>query len=587
MIKVIGMKRLLILAVLCLMVMPVVGSVSPIKTTFQDYSANAITPRSQGDWYFGGTSDKAQVLAATSTGAIYTKVYDNTFFGTSSGYIQNINPTSFTYAGYTLLAGNDGTFKYHYVAIYDAAGSLLWKSGTNSATAPARYELVMSGGSAYWYKNDVLVSNSGALATTPSYLRIYPDDDDAGAVRTDYYDNIILGYSDDATIIGALPSDYFILYDSTAPASTGLYQLNATPSGAPILKNSNYFGISYGRGIPDATTLQLINPSGTVIKSYAVANMSCECVLPITDMQVSGAPITNGKWSVKLADDPTTAYWWVMTSGAVVAWDKNSYGANDPATIVWDVTNNAWNVSVSEAYIFKLRIFDIYGTDIYNGVISTQTGSYTFDWTSANDPGVYYAAITRTNTLAPITTVMLNYDTTELTAYAKFTGYVHNADNQTPIPSALVSLEQLGVTYTCTTASNGAYTLDGFITGGTIHANVTAATYGRYNYSFTPLSAKTVNLNFTLIPNAPLYSGIAIGGLFRESVYGRPIPLASASITNATYAEAYTVTSNNVGYYLLDLADGATLTKDRWYSIVGSKLGYANSPTYLKQAVGL
>jgi hypothetical protein len=547
------------------MVLPVMGSVSPIKTTFQDYVAVS-GPVTQGDWYFPATTG---VASANTYGAIRAT--------STNGLIINSIGTPYNYAAYTVFGTAVSTIENYYVHAYTSTGSEITYTtdyilGPASAKGYGRIEYVYSGGTLYLYFDDVLFW-SKASATAPYYLSVNPR---AGSF---YLDDIILGYSDDATIIGSIPSDWFIREDTTAPAYRGLYQLNTTdPTGIPTLKNSNYFGLSYGRPYPDATVLTITNPSGTAVKSYPVANMSCQCVIPITDLSVAGAPIQNGKWSVSLADSSTTSYFWVTTSGAYVAWDADEYGMGDTASVYWDVTNDYWDVhSPGEHYIYTLSILDVYGTVLHSQTITTQTGTYDFDWTESDSTGVYYAEIIVRNTLAPITESILNWDETELSGYAKFQGKVYDANTTAELDGALVSMAQLGSDHTYTTAANGTYVLGGFLTGSEIVVNVTKSGYTRYNYSFTPLQAKTIDLDYALVPTTPTYSGVAIGGVARDTTYGRLIPNASVYVWNAS--ESYVKVANPRGYYLCDNGHSCSLSY-KLYNVQGNKTGYSASDIY-------
>jgi hypothetical protein len=543
------------------------GSVSPIKTDFQDYVAMGSFPITQGDWYFYKEAPSVINIDVDTYG--HTRAYSSASSGTNS-YLQLSNPTIFNYASvsFTTTSGTPSGRIY----ISNSLGESAYWSGLDSNNH--RYEVVVSGETATLYKDDVIVSSYSGLHLNPNYIQFL------SLAGYTYYDDIILGYSDDSTIIGSIPPDWFIREDSASPAYRGLYQLNTTdPTGIPIPKESTYFGLSYGRPYPDATVLTITNPSGTAVKSYPVANMSCQCVIPITDLAVGSAPIQNGKWSVSLADSSTTSYFWVTTSGAYVAWSADEYGMDDPATVTWDVTNDAWNVaSPGEHYFFHLKIVDIYGTEKYNGLITTQTGSYSFNWSSSTyDTGVYYAEITRTNSLAPITTSILNWDETELTGYIKFQGTVYDANTTAELGTALVSMAQLGSDHTYTTATNGTYVLGGFLTGSEIVVNVTKSGYTRYNYSFTPLQAKTIDLDYALVPTTPTYSGVAIGGVARDTTYGRLISNASVYVWNAS--ESYVKVANPRGYYICDNGHSCALSY-KLYNVQGNKTGFSASDIY-------
>jgi hypothetical protein len=306
--------------------------------------------------------------------------------------------------------------------------------------------------------------------------------------------------------------------------------------------------------------------------------MSCECVLPITDLQVGGAAIQNGKWSVSLGDSSTTSYFWVTTSGAYVAWSSDEYSQDDTASVTWDVTNDYWDVhSPGEHYIYTISILDVYGTVLHSQTITTQTGTYDFDWTESDSTGVYYAEIIVRNTLAPITESILNWDETELSGYAKFQGTVYDANTTAELGTALVSMSQLGVDHTYTTAANGTYLLTNFLTGSAITINVTKSGYTRYNYSFVPLAAKNISLDFALVPTNPLYSGVAIGGVARSKTYGQLISNATVYVWNAS--ESYVKVTGPRGYYICDNGHSCSLSY-KLYNVQGNKTGYSASDIY-------
>jgi hypothetical protein len=552
------------------MVLPVMGSVSPIKTDFQDYTA-VTGPATEGDWYF---NTNTRVASPDTYGHIYSTISG----GTGNTYIQSVTSTSFNYAAFTArwLGANQPQIQ---IELLDSTGAVLRSSGyyLGVSSAGTRIETVVSGGTAYFYANDVLFA-SGAVTLNPSYIKIISTVN--GGYYSTGFDDIIIGYSDDATIIGSIPPDWFIHEDSSAPAARGLYQLNTTdPTGIPIPKDSNYFGLSYGRPYPDATVLTITNPAGTAVKSYPVANMSCQCVIPISDLSVAGAPIQNGKWSVSLGDSSTTSYFWVTTSGAYVAWSSDEYSQGDSATVTWDVTNDYWDVhSPGEHYIYTLSILDVYGTVLHSQTITTQTGTYDFDWSTSDSTGVYYAEIIVRNTLAPITESILNWDETELTGYAKFQGTVYDANTTAELDGALVSMAQLGTEHTYTTAANGTYLLTGFLTGSAININVTKSGYTRYNYSFVPLVAKNISLDFALLNQTDIaYTGVAISGIARSKTYGQLIPNASVYVWNAS--ESYVKVANPRGYYICDNGHSCSLSY-KLYNVQGNKTGYSVSDIY-------
>ena len=217
--------------------------------------------------------------------------------------------------------------------------------------------------------------------------------------------------------------------------------------------------------------------------------------------------------------------------------------------------------------------------------ITSQTGTKSIAFTTSDTDGVYYTALIRT-TLGSGSDVWLAYDTCELVGYIVMRGTVYDAETASPIAVSNVSIVQGSLADNSITIDGNYTTTKHFLTGSLIAINVTATGYKQYTQTFTPLYARTIDLNFTLIPTSPTVAGIGINGIDRDSTYYRPISSATVTISNATYGESWTALTNSVGYYLLDESDGAMLTNGRWYSVQASKTGFSNSAAYLVQAVG-
>ena len=78
----------------------------------------------------------------------------------------------------------------------------------------------------------------------------------------------------------------------------------------------------------------------------------------------------------------------------------------------------------------------------------------------------------------------------------------------------------------------------------------------------------------------PSVSGIGIGGVAREPIYGVPISGATISVKNSTTSESYTETTNAAGWYLCDNGHSCSLVNTRLYAVQGSATGYNTSPVY-------
>jgi hypothetical protein len=105
--------------------------------------------------------------------------------------------------------------------------------------------------------------------------------------------------------------------------------------------------------------------------------------------------------------------------------------------------------------------------------------------------------------------------------------------------------------------------------------------YETYQTVFTPLYAGTIQVNLTLMPTSPTYTGIALGGIARTPPYNRTINSATITINKAGIGN-YLATTNSVGYYIQNSMPNGTI-----WDIWGSKTGFSNSSIYQKLVVGI
>lgn len=582
------MKRLLLLLVaLVIIVSPVCAVTSPIKTDFQDTPYYVSTPPGYATIFQGEWTLKSTLNQNVETGIIDTvghnrvKIYHPTVGSTS--YIINTYPVSsqFTYAAFSEYADLPAN-SFATISLLDSSGSTIYTfSAISMSPGWNRIEVKMIGGQAKLYRNGDLLLTSAVLAINPSYL--YVSDSGNSGPSYSYLDDFVVGYSDDSTIIGSLPSDWFIKFEASAPASTGLYKVNVSNPSMPILKNSNYYGVSYGRSTNASTTLQIIDPIGIVVGSYPVANMSGQATLPIATLYSDGA-IRNGLWRVSLADDAETSYFWVMGGGAEGAWSQESYTQGDTATFSYTILDSSWNAGTST---YRFDVLDVYGNVVDTQTISTQTGSKSVTTDSTKYPsGVYYGAVIQTTGGED---TWLAADDMEVSAYIKYVGGIYDAENETQITSNVtVTINQGSITDTKYTTTGVYNSTDGlaFGTGSLTTFTASAAGYQTSVTSFTPMIAKTITKNITLVRSSPTCPvGICLGGLANETIYSRPVANVTIAVTNATYGESYTTSTNSVGWYNLGESDGVFLTNGRCYSVTASKTGYTGN-TYLKCVVG-
>jgi hypothetical protein len=518
------MKRFLLIALLlCVLAAPVFGAVSPIKTTFQDYSVISSWPTVQGDWLFYSTG-------SPQTPDTYGHVV-TTF--TPNGITNNV-ATPFTYAAFTDTSPPTWNIG---IQLQNSARGVIYTYDSGGAASSGRYEVKMIGGQAQISRDGAVLATSGVLATNPSYIRIYN-------IGSRTADDFVIGDSSDSTIVSAPPSSWFVLYDSLSPASTGLYATNATFGGNPILKNSNYFGASYGRGTSTATTLNLINPIGTVVHSYPVSNYSCECVLSIADLYQDGL-IMPGYWTVQLADSPLSPdHFWVLSGSASVSMDKTSYNVGDSGIATYYIPSSYWDATT---YNYKLRVVDVYGTTLEQYNIAGPSSSQTVSFATADGSGVRFIEVVRIKN-SDSTESIIGYTSTTVYEYLGFSGKVYDGNTSTVLSGAAYNFMQGSTILTGTSGFDGNFSVTGFSTGTLTQYNFTKSGYVAWNYSFTPLATGTKTLTVTLYPITAFGSGTRQQGRITDNVYGSAISTVT-SVTLINASSSFPGTANAYGYY--------------------------------------
>jgi len=549
------MKRLLLVAVLVLLFsMPASGLHLDFQDSGEFVSYVTCAPFATCTW-----------VHSTNGGNNYIST-----FTTSAGGVMNTDPLPMTYSAATISPG----LSSFGVVLYDGSMNTLYSC--NVGATAGRFEMKMVGGKAYIYRNSNLIAVSGALAQNPSYVSW-------GGFNsvTSTVDDIIWGSSENRYIFGSPEQGYLIKKDMINPAASGFCFPNGT-----IISNYN---MTTTWGFGDSNESQTV-----ILKEWSSGYTAATYATP------AGSQAGSINWAIydDIINDPTMPYGYYITTiagsgtqstvipyvamGATVAFDKASYSRGDTASVSWSVDGGGyWNTAT---YAYRLDMMDVYGNVISTHPVTAQAGSTTVTFADSDATGVYYAILIATP-LAGGSGIWMNFDTAELTGYLVFTGSVYDAETAAVIPVANVSIVQGSVAYNKVTSADGNYTTNvAFYSGTTTTVNITASGYQRYADTFTPLAAKTIGLNFTLMNLTPTHTGIAIGGVVRDTVYGRPISLPTVSAANATFAESYSVIGNSVGYYQIDESDGAFLTSGRCYTVTGSKTGYS-STSYLKCVV--
>lgn len=570
------MTRLLpLLALLALLVCPVMAT----NLNFQDGSGNASlaffdtgVATVTGGWV-ETTDAKNNYIAVTSTvPGVPTW---------SGGYTILSNPSSTSYAAATYL-GDDAGARLG-IALLDGAGTVITETHLADVAPVSRIEVKTSGGTAYFYDDGVLKGTHAGLTANPSYVGFgvyYPV---SNGVTTRKYDDLVYGASENMYVLG-LPesSSYIVLDDIANDAADGVYNIT---SSTQVDANNMYGTFSRGNGTsipPDTLENQSIN-----LVNYASG--------AIYDTKYTGTDYTRSLTfdiKTKLIDANAPDGWYALTipgtgaysnmilkrsNGATVTWDRDTYSTGDTGTVISVIADGGyWDPG---AYTYHLGVMDIYGTfHGDNTTISAQTSTVTHEWSEDDNPGVYYAVLFATT--ADGHQYIFGLDWAELENTLSFTGYVNDAQTGLIISGANLSYTQGATVVNTLSGFDGNYTSGGFATGAPVTTNVTATNYLQYVYSFTPTRAKTINLNVSLVPLTPTYSGLAIGGVARDSEYGRPIQDATAVVTNTTTGGWYTKATSMTGWYLCDEGTSCFLQTKTPYSVWGNKSGYHNSTVY-------
>jgi hypothetical protein len=459
-----------------------------------------------------------------------------------------------------------------------------------------RWELKMIGGTPTVFRNGVQYATGPIQSINPSYFEVgLQGGSRYGAGGSVYSDNYLIGESDHH-VVGALPSNWSILRDLINPSATGVYAWNPTTS-TWVSMNSNYFYIDADTDTTDniyTENFKIYNYDyGFVVNTTTIDSTIGEHVIEYSLPQfltsvnpVSASGIPDGHYYAAFehsAPDGGISQargdFWVISSGASINWDKNTYAQNDAATIAYSVSAGYWNTAT---YSYRVDVVDIAGSVKKTQLVNTQTGNVQIsDLDATTYPqGVYYAEIIATDS-SKVDHIM-NYAPMSVTGYIYFTGYVMNAETGAVLSGANINVTQSTSSSTSTSLTGGIWnSSNNWLSGTPIVLNTTLTGYTQDLLSLTALSAKSITLNISLIPSPATTVGTSIGGIVRDNVYSNPIPGASVVVRNTTSGEYQIKTTNIAGYYRAD-----NLYSGRLYDVWSSKTGYGNSTVAQKLAVG-
>lgn len=592
----------ILLFILCLLVVPVWG----LSLNFQDASdaAQTITLTNNGGgrssyttWQDGGADNRYMVsYAFTACG------------GYPEAYILNPTPYMMTYSAATLLYisgdynGNDmnpGQIEPPRrrpgikVRFYDVNGAeqgtylWVWDSGSSAGSRHERYEVKVLGGTAILYRDGVEVTRqSSPMSVNPHYIGWSAlaggfSSYDCYGTGNVYLDNMIWAESD-YHIIGTIPSNWSVQRDLLNQAATGVYAFNPNTN-LWVVKNSQYIYLDADKGTSDSESLYIKNlATGAVVNTTLQSDYRNIVTMPISNF-LNMATIADGQYSIGFANSAKLEYFWVMSNGASISYDKATYNLDDTAILSYTISPSYYQTST---YDYSYKLVDIYGATKGSGLID-QSGTVNVVLSDATyDPGVLYAEIIATKKSDHTESIMA-FNAATLQEYMIFQGYVLDAETTAPISLANISVTQAALYSNVLSGVNGNYTTTGtFLTGGALTINATKSGYKRYNYTFTPRLSKRININITLQSLNTTSVGLAVNGVAREALYGRPIENVSVSATNATTGENYYAKTNIAGYYVIDERVSAFLNPNRIYAVTGTKVGYT-SPIYQKQMIAI
>lgn len=583
------MKRLLLGILLLALAVPVMAT----SLNFQNPTdSNSVIAYKNGD---PSSSSYSWVESATGgNNYISTSAVGSSGIGWKSEgmYVMLPSPLATTYAAATIPSISHDSWGCGGVLLLDSDRNLLWRYPSEEWTywrpaAGSRIEFKYNGGTAYIYDDGALVA-SKVMVTTPSYVGFGSDVCAVTGSSTVGVDHYTYGSSENKYTTGLPESDdmFILLKDQSNPAASGLaFGVNNT------IVQSQFFTGTWSRGsaaVPPEPlaneTIHLVNyDTGT---AYATNYTGTAYTGDVTiDMQTqlfnAGAPY--GRYALTI--DGSGQYSNVLIyrgTGATIAFDKDEYQPGDTANTTYTIDGPYW--SGTNTYRVDI-ISGTTGSVIHTQGISLQSGTDTYEFTSDNPQGVYYAVVIANDGTNDI---WMGLDYAELNPYLTFTGYV-NDENGVVLSGANVNITQNSIVTNSTTIADGHYAATGFYNGASTLLNITKPGYTQYYASLIPPVAKLIPLNFTLVNSTPTYTGLGIGGVARDGIltgiaitfgYGRPISGATVHVVNTTNGEHYTKTTNTAGYYLCDEGASCYLTTKRPYDVWGEKLRYNNSQNY-------
>ena len=496
-----------------LLLLACVGSVGAVRENFQSWGAS-------------GISGVGSIVSNSTSGSVgYVIPY-----GTIPAVI-NSNPVYFSYAATDIIPYGDGSVD---TILYDSDYNVMQRGEFWGCRSGGRAEINIVGMQPQYYCNGVLTETGSILNIYPSYFGMRID----GAYSSAELDNILIGESD-PHVVGALPSNWTIIRDLINPAATGVYAWNnATQTW--ILQNSQYFYIDADTSSQQSATTEYfdIMYQGAIVNTTTIYDQTS----PRNQIQYNvsqfvnsnlpgGGVVPDGEYTAEFRGYPQSAdYFWRISQGASVSWDKTTYPQSSTATLTYAVSNSYWQPST---YTYSLVVVNTAGTTLQTYSLNSQTGTESLQFNPTTYPaGAYYAEVIATDNSGNKN--IMNYAAAQVTSYSYISGYVMNAETGAVLSGATVNTTQ-GVATESETSSASGYTMNtGWLTGGLLSVTTNLTGYTTDVQSFSPMAAGKIPLNITLLSTTPAHTGVSIGGIVRDNQYGNPVTSATVNVYNTS-----------------------------------------------------
>lgn len=561
------MKLLLFLMVLCLIVV----SASALNSNFQN-SAESST-------YTTVVGDGSVTWIQSGTGA---NNYYDVHCGPTAGYagIFNTVPGSSTY-----FAAN---MKY----VFGAARVYISYPGVGSPAAVSfavpndglyhRSETIIDGTGAHVYLDGVLQGNApgvSAPATQVTFAAVATASDilmdDIVFSPSSHY---VLGLPESATYSTnhTMLTGFRFVKDVIHPTNNGLQNAAGT------LVSAHSIISTFSKDNPNNETVYFKNLNNGVVYGTAYTGSKYTGTITWNGTQIlinSGAPY--GAYVIIDPSDPFSQFsntLYYDAAGAGAAWGSSNYIIGQTGQVNYFVDPGYFDLAT---YTYQMEITDISGTVLNTTTLFTNSGTVSYVWPSGTTQGIKIAQIRQTSIATPSLNFLIAIAYTTVNDYLGFSGHVYDAQTTLPLNQSWVNFTQLSTTTNNLTIADGNYSTIGWLTGAPITVLVSKSGYTSYTNTFTPINPRSVTLDFALVPTTPTFSGISVGGVVRESVYGNLVNTSVVYISNISTSE-YCITSTNIrGFYLFDNTT-CPLISNRLYTIWGTSTGYGNStfPSY-------